>query len=127
MELAREHFVEHFHIALRVHCLKFWPGKRGNKRELAMGAPTYLASGVVKWLGVTNGRFDGPAEAFIAPVESVIERLFAELPKGTAPEENVFAGAIYDALVAAGLSLRIGPPLKSHGALNSDPHGIPLP
>lgn len=124
MELARERFVEHFHIALRVQCLKFWPRTR---RQREMGAPIHLGSRVVQWLGIANGRFDGPPEAFVAPVEGAIERLFAELPAGTAPEETVFAGAIYDALVGAGLSLRIGPPREMVRPANFAARGTLMP
>jgi len=127
MELTREAFVEHFQLTLRVQCLKSWPGKRRSKRQLALGAPTELAPGVVQWLRIANGRFDGPAVAFVAPVEGAIERLYGELQAGTAPDAHAFAGAIYDALVAAGLSLEIGPPLETGRPVNGGPRGIPMP
>ncbi len=110
MDLAREQFVEHFAIAYDVHCLRKWP-KRGRK-----SAPTWLSSYLYKWTLTNNGQIDVDGPRFADIIDPLIEELHRTIPTGEGLDRKTVTGLIYDRLDAAGVTVRIGPPLAGHSA-----------
>ncbi len=112
--VSRERFVEHFHIVLQVQVLKLWPRRPPRRREAE--APE-LATDVVRWLRIANGRLgpeDGP---YLEPIRHAINALYERTPRGERPTGPEFAGVIYDALAAAGMPVGIGEPPEGPRAL----------
>jgi hypothetical protein len=107
--VAREDFVGHFSITLQVHCLSMW---RKRQKE----APTFLSRSIFDSIGMCNGEIAiASAHAFADIVDPVIVELHRVTPKGLKPDARDLTARIYDALDAAGVEVKIGPPLEAHG------------
>jgi hypothetical protein len=108
VDLAREKFVDHFEIVLDVQCFSRWP-KRGRSRP-----PTWLSGCFYQWMRTSAGDIQATERRFIEVVDSLIAELHETAPRGEAPKRKVVAGLLYDRLSAAGIEVRIRPPLQGH-------------
>lgn len=104
MQLPRDRFVDHFYIPFQVHCLR-----RRYKRRSAP-APAAVPNHLYRWMLTSNGRTAADEATFVAIATPVCLAIYDATAPGDSPDATALAGALYDALSAAGIEVEIGPP-----------------
>jgi hypothetical protein len=107
MHLPRHSFIDQFSIPFMVHCISMW--RRGSKQP-----PDHIPRCLYEWIKTTNGTVSVPLQEFRPIVEPVVADLHRK-GKGDRPDAKELAGAVYDALSAAGVEVTIGEPRRPHG------------
>lgn len=108
MEVTRERFIDQFAISIGVHALKVWP--RRSKEP-----PDHVGRAVYDIMTVCAGDIPVASVDFGRIVQPIIAELHRITPNGRRPDAHDLTGRVYDALSAAGIEVRIRPPIKSHG------------
>lgn len=105
MRLRRDEFIGQFWPGFKVHSLKLW--RRGSKEP-----PDHLPRSLYEQIETSNGTISIKLQDF-RPIAMPVVVEFHRKGKGARPDAHELAGALYDALKAAGVEVTIGPPAQS--------------
>jgi hypothetical protein len=108
--MTRERFLEHFSSTVLVCGIQRWSLHR-------IEAPDYMAGNLYRAMVTSNGKFSCSAAEFSAAIKPLIRENHeaGRRAKMKRPDASRLVHGIYDAMVAAGINLDLGPPLEAHG------------